>query len=108
MTTHSEASPALRIEGARKAFGNTVALESASLELAAGEWLALLGPNGAGKTTLVRAVADRVVLDGGRVELLGQTLDGSTAAVAAREKLGLVPQEIALYPLLTAAENLRL
>ena len=96
------------MEGARKLFGATVALDGAGLALGRGEWLALLGPNGAGKTTLVRAIADRVRLDGGRLELFGQALDGSRAAVEARRRLGVVPQEIALYPLLTAAENLRL
>lgn len=96
------------MEDARKWFGATVALDGAGLGLGRGEWLALLGPNGAGKTTLVRAIADRVRLDGGRLELLGQPLDSSRAAVEARRRLGVVPQEIAIYPLLTAAENLRL
>jgi ABC-2 type transport system ATP-binding protein len=100
--------PALRVEGAEKRFGDTRALTGASLELARGEWLALLGPNGAGKTTLVRAIADRVRLDAGRLELLGQELDASPAARAARDRLGVVPQEVALYPQLTATENLRL
>lgn len=101
-------SPALLVEDVSKRFGDTVALASASLTLESGEWLALLGPNGAGKTTLVRSIANRVQLDGGRIELLGQRLDDSPAAAAARNRLGLVPQEIALFPLLTAAENLQL
>jgi ABC-2 type transport system ATP-binding protein len=92
----------LRIEGARKSFGATVALRGLSFELRAGEMLALLGPNGAGKTTLIRALAGRVRLDGGRVTLFGREL----AAGAARPDLGVVPQEVALYPLLTARENL--
>ncbi len=96
------------MEGAAKRFGETRALAEASLTLATGEWLALLGPNGAGKTTLVRSVANRVRLDAGSIELFGQRLDGSVAAARARGRLGIVPQEIALYPLLTAAENLRL
>lgn len=100
--------PALQVDNASKRFGDTRALAEASLTLARGEWLALLGPNGAGKTTLVRSIADRVRLDSGGIALFGQPLDGSAAAVAARHKLGVVPQEIALFPLLTAAENLRL
>ena len=100
--------PALRVDEASKRFGDTVALASASLTLERGEWLALLGPNGAGKTTLVRSIADRVRLDGGSIDLLGQRLEDSPAAAAARNRLGMVPQEIALFPLLTAAENLRL
>ena len=95
----------LTIEDASKRFGGTRALHGAGLELRRGEWLALLGPNGAGKTTLVRAVAGRVRLDAGRLALLGRDLDASDAT--ARARLGIVPQEIALYPFLTATENLR-
>jgi ABC-2 type transport system ATP-binding protein len=86
----------LTVKNAVKAFGPNKALDDVTLELQKGEWLALLGPNGAGKTTLVRAIAGRVRLDAGVV-----TLPGSN-----REMLGIVPQEIALYPKLTAAENL--
>jgi ABC-2 type transport system ATP-binding protein len=84
----------LKITDARKRFGETDALRGASLTLRRGEWLALLGPNGAGKTTLVRSVVGRVRLDGGEIEKGGG-------------RIGLVPQELALYPLLTARENLR-
>jgi ABC-2 type transport system ATP-binding protein len=92
----------LRVEGAKKSFGATQALAGVSLELRAGELLGLLGPNGAGKTTLVRALAGRVRLDAGMLELFGHGLTGAEP----REGLGIVPQEIALYPLLTARENL--
>jgi len=106
----------LRVTDARKAFGPTwsraatsacargctKALDGASLELREGEMLGLLGPNGAGKTTLVRAIAGRVRLDGGAIELFGRALQGGEG----RTGLGVVPQEIAVYPLLTARENL--
>ena len=75
----------LSVTEARKSFGAVKALDRASLELRQGELLALLGPNGAGKTTLIRQPAG----------------SGRTAP-----ELGIVPQEIALYPLLTARENL--
>lgn len=94
----------LHIENARKRFGATEALRGLSFELRAGEMLALLGPNGAGKTTLVRALAGRVRLDGGRLELFGRTLAPETP----RPELGVVPQELALYPLLSGRENLEL
>jgi len=96
----------LKVAGARKTFGNTKALDGASLTLHQGEMLALLGPNGAGKTTLVRAIAGRVRLDGGSIELFDRSLDVSGRNGGGRESLGVVPQEIALYPLLTARENL--
>jgi ABC-2 type transport system ATP-binding protein len=92
----------LEVEQARKRYGTVQALAGVSLELRQGELLALLGPNGAGKTTLVRALAGRVRLDEGAIRLFGRPL----APRAHREGLGVVPQEVALYPLLTARENL--
>ncbi|HBL27684.1 MAG TPA: ABC transporter ATP-binding protein [Acidobacteria bacterium] len=96
----------LRVEQARRSFGATAALQGLDLSLRRGEWLALLGPNGAGKTTLVRAIAGRVRLDGGSIELLGTRLD-ERGASHVRQRLGIVPQDIALYPSLTPRENLQ-
>jgi ABC-2 type transport system ATP-binding protein len=97
----------LEVVGARKHFGATRALDGAELSLGRGECLGLLGPNGAGKTTLVRSITGRVRLDKGRITLLGAALDGpDTNADEARRRLGVVPQEVAVYPLLTARENL--
>jgi ABC-2 type transport system ATP-binding protein len=92
----------LRVREAFKSFGSVQALNGASLELRQGELLALLGPNGAGKTTLLRAATGRVALDRGTVELFGR----EPLAAERRRLLGVVPQETALYPLLTARENL--
>jgi ABC-2 type transport system ATP-binding protein len=92
----------LKVSDARKRFGATQALDGLSLELGEGELLGLLGPNGAGKTTLVRALSGRVRLDGGTLELFGKRLEPGER----RDGLGVVPQEIALYPLLGARENL--
>jgi ABC-2 type transport system ATP-binding protein len=96
----------LTVTGASKRFGATQALDGADLALRKGEWLALLGPNGAGKTTLVRAVAGRVRLDDGEIVLLGRQLDRRAKDHAIRRALGIVPQDIAIYPALTARENL--
>ena len=92
----------LTVTDARKKFGSVVALDGASFELRQGELLALLGPNGAGKTTLIRAIAGRVRLDGGEIRIFDRIADGRRTP----PELGIVPQEIALYPLLTARENL--
>ncbi|MEZ5977597.1 MAG: ABC transporter ATP-binding protein [Planctomycetota bacterium] len=98
------ATPALRVTGAAKRFGDREALAGVDLEVAPGEWLALLGPNGAGKTTLVRAVAGRVRLDAGSVALFGDEV--GPLPRGDRSRLGVVPQEIALHPKLRARENL--
>lgn len=100
--TPSQVPSVLTIRNARKAFGPNQALRGASFELRERELLALLGPNGAGKTTLIRAIAGRVKLDEGEIELFGQKLDLANG----RRELAVVPQELALYGLLTARENL--
>jgi ABC-2 type transport system ATP-binding protein len=84
-------STALRVTGAGKRFGTTQALDGADFTLERGQLLLLLGPNGAGKTTLVRAVAGRVRLDRGKIELLGQDLN---TAATARQKLGAMGQGV--------------
>ncbi len=98
----ADSESALRIRDLVKRFGPTTALNRAGLELRRGERLALLGPNGAGKTTLVRCICGRSVPDSGSIEMLGRQLPPS----GGRHELGFVPQEIALYPDLTARENL--
>jgi len=92
----------LAVTNARKSFGHVVALDGTTFELRQGELLALLGPNGAGKTTLIRAVSGRVRLDGGEIRVFDRVRDGRQTP----PELGIVPQEVALYPLLTARENL--
>ena len=92
----------LRVEGLVKRFGALTALDGISLEVRAGESLGLLGPNGAGKSTLIRTIVGRVVPDSGSVSIFGDPA-GSTEA---REALGWVPQELALYPRLSCRENL--
>lgn len=94
----------LTVSDARKAFGPVTALDGATFELQQGELLALLGPNGAGKTTLIRAIAGRVKLDGGEVRVFDAPLPPAHTHPA----LGIVPQEIALYPLMTARENIEI
>lgn len=94
-------SPTLVVHDAHKTFGDSVALQGAELELQRGELLCLLGPNGAGKTTLIRAIAGRVRLDRGNIELLPEETRRDH-----QNQLGVVPQEVALYSRLTAKENL--
>src|SRR5262245_56775720 len=92
----------LQVEGVARAFGSRPALAGVSLRIAPGEIFGLLGPNGAGKTTLVRAIAGRVLPDAGTLTLFGL----SPADPGARSVRGWVPQEIALYRLLSPRETL--
>jgi ABC-2 type transport system ATP-binding protein len=94
--------PALEVRGATRAWGTRIALQDVTFDIAPGRIFALIGPNGAGKTTLVRAVAGRVPLSAGEIRILG----APAGTLTARSAIGLVPQVIALYPFLTARENL--
>jgi ABC-2 type transport system ATP-binding protein len=94
----------LEVRGARRDYGEGRGLAGADLTVRAGEIYGLLGPNGAGKTSLVRAIAGRLRLSAGQVRVAGR----DPADPAARRALGLVPQEIALYPDLTVRQNLEL
>jgi len=88
-----------------KRFGDFVAVDGVSFDIAEGEIFGLLGPNGAGKTTTISIISCLVSPDEGDVRVDGHSVRSESAAV--RRVLGIVPQEIALYPTLTAAENLR-
>ncbi|HMF90620.1 MAG TPA: ABC transporter ATP-binding protein [Candidatus Angelobacter sp.] len=92
----------LRVDGLVKRFGRVTAVDGITLELRSGECLGLLGPNGAGKTTLIRSIVGRVIPDAGTISVFGAPANSK----AARQVLGWIPQELALYPRLTCRENL--
>jgi ABC-2 type transport system ATP-binding protein len=96
--------PIVTVTAATHAYGGKPVLRGVDLTLRPGEIYALLGPNGAGKTTLIRAICGRIRPNGGTVLLKGRD---PARVPAARAGLGLVPQEIALYPNLTVAENVQ-
>ena len=84
-------------------YGERQVLKGLSLNLRSGEVFGLLGPNGAGKTTLIRSVCNRVKIESGTISVAGRPVTDRRAL----HKIGLVPQEIALYQHLTARENLK-
>ena len=96
----------LSLRSVTKRYGPLTALDDVSLEIAAGEFFGLLGPNGAGKSTLMSLAAGLRTPEAGAVLVDGASM--STHAPHARRALGLVPQAIALFPELTAGENLRI
>jgi ABC-2 type transport system ATP-binding protein len=95
----------LDIRGVRKSFGSTVAVDDVSFTVERGQLVGLLGPNGAGKTTTVSMIAGLAEPDRGDVLIDGRALGDDTDP--AKRRLGLVPQELALYDELTARDNLR-
>jgi ABC-2 type transport system ATP-binding protein len=93
----------LRLTQAARRYGNRPALDRVDLELREGEVYALVGRNGAGKSTLAKAAIGLLALDSGEVRVLGADPNEHRAV---RREIGIAPQEIALYPHLTIAENL--
>ena len=81
------------------------ALRDLSLHVAEGEFYGILGENGAGKTTLMSILFGSIAQNSGRFEICGLSYD--TDADSIRRQIGIVPQEYALYPTLTARENLQ-
>lgn len=94
----------LRCSGLRKSFGDLVAVDDVGFSIAEGETYGLLGPNGAGKTTSISMICGLLARDAGEVIVDGQPL--TTKSVSAKRAVGYVPQDIAIYPDLTARENL--
>jgi len=93
---------ALRVEGLKKRYGGLEVLAGVDLSLREGEILALLGPSGSGKTTLLRLIAGLERPDEGRVFLFGEEV---TRLPPEKRGLGVVFQDYALFPHLTALEN---
>ncbi len=89
----------------KKSFGKLVAVDGVSFTVEKGTCVGLLGPNGAGKTTTVSMIAGILQPDTGEVHVGGERLIGETDPK--KRKIGIVPQDLALYEELTAAENLR-
>lgn len=98
--------PAIAIERVTKRFGDLTALNDFSLTIQQGEFFGLLGPNGAGKSTLINIIAGLARADAGQVAVLGS--DVVSDYRLARQRLGVVPQEIAYDPFFTVMQMLQL
>src|SRR5947208_9060617 len=95
----------LNVKALRKSFGSLIAVDDVSFSLERGQLVGLLGPNGAGKTTTVSIIAGLLTPDRGEVLVAGRRLAGDTDP--SKRKIGLVPQDLALYDELSARDNLR-
>ena len=94
----------LNVQGLVKAFGSVRAVESVSFEVRPGEIYGLLGPNGAGKTTTISMIAGLLEPDAGEVRVGGEAF--RVDPQRAKQMMGVVPQELAIYEELTGRENL--
>jgi len=93
------------MEGVVKRYRAHTALDHLDLRVERGEILGLLGPNGAGKTTAMRVLTGLTAADAGDIALFGRRLRGQ--ALDVKRRVGLVPQDLALYETLSARDNLR-
>ncbi|QBX56112.1 ABC transporter ATP-binding protein [Nocardioides seonyuensis] len=96
----------LVVDSLVRRFGDLTAVDDVSFRIAPGETYGLLGPNGAGKTTTISMIAGLIAADEGTVTVAGEAMTPRTTAP--KRHLGLVPQDLAIYPDLTGRENLTL
>ena len=95
---------AIEIQNLKKSFGDIHAVRGVALAVAEGEILSLLGPNGAGKSTVISMLSGLLAPDEGDAFIMGHSV--TREPKAAKTSLGVVPQELAIYPDLSARENL--
>lgn len=95
---------AIEVKNLKKSFGDLQAVQDASFSADSGEVLSLLGPNGAGKSTTISMLSGLLAPNGGDASIMGHSI--TKEPEAAKASLGVVPQDIALYPDLSARENL--
>ena len=105
-TPTADAGPAILMEGARREFGDVVAVERMDLTVQPGTILGVIGPSGAGKTTTIRMLTGGIGPTSGRVRVLGE--EPLRFSRRTRNRIGYMPQQFALYPDLTARENVDL
>jgi len=95
----------ITVDNLHKHYGDVHAVDGISFEIHEGEIFGLLGPNGAGKTTTINVLCTYTEPTAGEVIVAGHSVTAEPEAV--KRAIGVVPQDIALYPDLNAMENLR-
>jgi ABC-2 type transport system ATP-binding protein len=97
--------PVIDVSALTKSYGDTVAVDTLSFSVAAGEVLGLVGPNGAGKTTTLRSLCGIINPTSGSIRIAGHDL--ATDAARAKQHLAFIPDEPLLFDYLTVEEHLR-
>jgi ABC-2 type transport system ATP-binding protein len=93
----------VEFSGVYKKYDTKISVNQLNLEIEQGEIFGLLGPNGAGKSTTIHLLAGLLALDGGEIMLDGYSVAKNPLEV--KRRIGLVPQDLAVYNLLSAREN---
>jgi len=96
---------AIETQNVTRRFGEFVAVEDLSLKVAPGQFFGFLGPNGAGKSTTIKMLTGLLSPTSGSLRVLGH--DMASDGIAAKRQMGVVPEGLALFGRLTAAEYLR-
>lgn len=104
MDRTSPPTPAVSVENLVKRYGSFVAVDHLSLSIRPGEVFGLLGPNGSGKTTTIDCILQLLTYDKGGIELFGEPM--SPTSYALKRRVGVVPQNIAVFDELTVRENI--
>lgn len=94
----------VRVENLVKRYGDLLALDHFSLRIAPGEIFGLLGPNGSGKTTSINCMLQLLTYDKGTIELFGEPM--SPTRYDLKRRIGVVPQQMAVFDELTVRENI--
>jgi Cu-processing system ATP-binding protein len=100
------AAPAIEARGVTRRFGDTVAVDQVDLVVREGVVFGLIGHNGAGKSTLIRMMLGLLAPDAGELRVAGSTMQGERSREA-RRRIAYLPENVVLYPNLTAIETLR-
>jgi ABC-2 type transport system ATP-binding protein len=97
--------PAVTTTGLTRRFGEFTAVQDVNLNVAPGQFFGFLGPNGAGKSTTIKMLTGLLAPTAGNIQILG--LDAATNPIEVKRQIGVVPEGLALFGRLTAAEYLR-
>jgi ABC-2 type transport system ATP-binding protein len=96
--------PAVTTTGLTRRFGDFTAVQDVNLTVASGQFFGFLGPNGAGKSTTIKMLTGLLAPTSGSIQVLG--LDAATHPIEVKRQIGVVPEGLALFGRLTAAEYL--
>jgi ABC-2 type transport system ATP-binding protein len=97
---------AIETKGLTRRFGDLIAVDGLDLCVERGTFYGFLGPNGAGKSTTIKMLTGLLAADGGTMRILDQDLADARGAIEIRRRIGVVPEQLALFDNLTAREYL--